>query len=295
MNKDKIKIINDTINYLKFRTDHNNYDIYKKEIRHSDTTFLTDDIKTNNSIEPEADIEKREKEECIMTKFTVEKMPEPDNETEESIIAKIKPVQQKTKILSNENWMKSITLDTFENEISDCRKCNVLAAGRKQIVFGTGNPNADIVVVGEAPGADENEQGKPFVGRAGKLLTEILKAINFSREEIFICNILKCRPPDNRNPLPDEIENCEPYLFKQLEMIKPKLILAVGTFASQTLLRSKEPLGKLRGKFHTYNGIKMMVTYHPAALLRNPNWKKPTWEDVQLFRKEYDKIVNSFN
>lgn len=295
MNKDKIKIINDTINYLKFRTDHNNYDIYKKEIRHSDKTFLSDDIKTNNSIETEADIEKREKEESIMTKFTVEKMPEPDNETEESNVTKIKPVQQKTKILSNENWMKSITLDTFENEISDCRKCSVLAAGRKQIVFGTGNPNADIVVVGEAPGADENEQGKPFVGRAGKLLTEILKAINFSREEIFICNILKCRPPDNRNPLPDEIENCEPYLFKQLEMIKPKLILAVGTFASQTLLRSKEPLGKLRGKFHTYNGIKMMVTYHPAALLRNPNWKKPTWEDVQLFRKEYDKIVNSFN
>jgi DNA polymerase len=192
-----------------------------------------------------------------------------------------------------ENWMESDSLETFADSIKDCQKCKLLARTRKQIVFGTGNPNADIVVVGEAPGADEDDQGKPFVGRAGKLLTEILKAINFTREEIFICNILKCRPPDNRNPLPDEIANCEPYLFKQLEMIKPKLILAVGTFASQTLLQTKEPLGKLRGKFHLYKGIKMMVTYHPAALLRNPNWKKPTWEDVQLFRKEYDRAVNS--
>lgn len=292
MNKDKIKIINDTINYLKFRTDHNNYDIYKKEIRHSGIPVFFNDINTNDSIEPETDL-KIGKEEGKLIRLNEEKMTELVHEPEVSSITKIKSVQEKKKILTNENWMKSQTLDAFENEIKDCSKCSVLAAGRKQIVFGTGNPNADVVVVGEAPGADEDEQGKPFVGRAGKLLTEILKAINFSREDIFICNILKCRPPENRNPLPDEIENCEPYLFKQLEMIKPKLILAVGTFASQTLLRSKEPLGKLRGKFHTYNGIKMMVTYHPAALLRNPNWKKPTWEDVQLFRKEYDLLVKS--
>ena len=149
------------------------------------------------------------------------------------------------------------------------------------------------MVIGEAPGADEDEKGEPFVGRAGKLLTDILKAINFSRDEIFICNILKCRPPDNRNPNPEEILKCEPYLLKQIELIKPKLILCVGTFAGQTMLRVKEPLGKMRGKIYnlTFNDLKVkaMVTYHPAALLRNPNWKKPTWEDVQLFRKEYDK------
>lgn len=157
--------------------------------------------------------------------------------------------------------------------------------------YGYGNPGAKVVIVGEAPGAEEDKQGKPFVGRAGKLLTDILKAVNFERDEVFICNILKCRPPENRNPLPDEILNCEPYLFKQLELIKPILILALGTFAAQTLLRSKEPLGKMRGRFHSYKGIKMMVTYHPAALLRNPGWKRPTWEDVQLFRKEYDKMI----
>jgi DNA polymerase len=160
-------------------------------------------------------------------------------------------------------------------------------------VYGTGNPNADVMVIGEAPGADEDEQGLPFVGRAGKLLTDILKAINFSREDIYICNILKCRPPDNRNPNPEEILKCEPYLIKQIELIKPKLILCVGTFAGQTMLRVKEPLGKMRGKFYniTFGNteVKVMVTYHPAALLRNPNWKKPTWEDVQLFRSEYDK------
>jgi DNA polymerase len=131
------------------------------------------------------------------------------------------------------------------------------------------------------------------VGRAGQLLTDILKAINFTREEVFICNILKCRPPENRNPLPEEIVHCEPYLIKQLELIKPKMILAVGTFAGQTLLRSKDPLGKMRGKIFDFNAgeikAKLLVTYHPAALLRNPHWKKPTWEDVKLFRQEYDK------
>ena len=293
MNKDKFKIINDTINYLKFHTDHKSYDIYEKEIRYTGRSFFSDDDKDNEIIKPEADLKMRDKKESEITKLTSETMHESVHDTIDNSKTKLKSVQENSIIQTNEKWKKSNTLDAFEDEIKDCRKCTLLAAGRKQIVFGTGNPNADVVVVGEAPGADEDEQGKPFVGRAGKLLTEILKAINFSREEIFICNILKCRPPDNRNPLPDEIVNCEPYLFKQLEMIKPKLILAVGTFASQTLLRSKEPLGKLRGKFHTYNGIKMMVTYHPAALLRNPNWKKPTWEDVQLFRKEYDSLVKS--
>jgi len=194
--------------------------------------------------------------------------------------------------LIRERWMDCNTLDSFALEIQGCPKCKVLVRTRTQVVFGVGNPKANLVVVGEAPGADEDLQGEPFVGRAGRLLTDILKAINLTREEVYICNILKCRPPENRNPLPGEIVNCEPYLFKQLDMIRPKLILAVGTFAAQTLLRSKEPLGKLRGRFHQYNGIKTMVTYHPAALLRNPNWKRPTWEDLQLLRREYDSLMN---
>lgn len=194
--------------------------------------------------------------------------------------------------LLKEDWMEASDISGLEKQINKCEKCS-LGKTRKNFVYGTGNPNADVMVIGEAPGADEDEQGLPFVGRAGKLLTDILKAINFTREEIFICNILKCRPPDNRNPNPEEILKCEPYLIKQIELIKPKLILCVGTFAGQTMLRVKEPLGKMRGKFYNIKfgntEVKVMVTYHPAALLRNPNWKKPTWEDVQLFRSEYDK------
>ena len=193
--------------------------------------------------------------------------------------------------LVREDWMDATSLDELNKMICNCQKCDLWKT-RTNFVFGVGNPNADLVCVGEAPGAEEDKQGKPFVGRAGQLLTKILEAINFQREDVYICNILKSRPPDNRNPLPYEIKQCEPYLIKQLELIKPKFILALGTFASQTLLKSKEPLGKLRGRFHSYNGIPMMVTYHPAALLRNPHWKKPTWEDVQLLRAEYDKAVN---
>lgn len=194
------------------------------------------------------------------------------------------------KVPTKEEWQNAKNLADLREAIQGCKKCPLWKT-RTNFVFGEGNPKAKLVVIGEAPGADEDEQGKPFVGRAGKLLTEILKAVDFTREEVFICNILKSRPPNNRNPLPEEIEACEPYLFKQLELIKPKLILCVGTFAAQTLLRSKEPLGKMRGKFHEYQGIPTMVTFHPAALLRNPNWKRPTWEDVQLLRKEYDKLV----
>jgi len=195
-----------------------------------------------------------------------------------------------------ENWKASESLEILESRINQCKKCT-LSHSRNKFVFGSGNPNAEVVIVGEAPGADEDLQGMPFVGKAGKLLTDILKAINFKREDVYICNILKCRPPNNRNPLPEEIEKCEPYLIKQLELIKPKMILAAGAFAGQTLLKSKEPLNKLRGKFHNLKVgdilIKVLVTFHPAALLRNPNWKYPTWEDVKLFRKEYDKIKNT--
>lgn len=192
--------------------------------------------------------------------------------------------------LTGEDWQNAEFLDELYEKIKECKKCDLWKT-RTNFVFGTGNPKAKVVVVGEAPGAEEDKQGKPFVGRAGQLLTQILASVNFTREEVFICNVLKSRPPENRNPTPDEIRACEPYLIKQLDIIKPKLILCVGTFAAQTLLKSKDSLGKMRGQFHTYNGIPLMVTFHPAALLRNPNWKRPTWEDVQLFRKEYDKLM----
>jgi uracil-DNA glycosylase family 4 len=189
----------------------------------------------------------------------------------------------------SEPWVQTTGIDELNGQICTCVKCS-LGTTRTNFVFGVGNPHADIVVIGEAPGADEDAQGEPFVGRAGQLLNKILEAIRFKREEVFICNILKCRPPNNRDPLPEEVELCEPYLWKQLELIKPKMILCLGRIAGQSLLKTNDTLGSLRGKFFDYRGIKLMVTYHPAALLRNPNWKKPAWEDVQLFRKTYDEM-----
>ncbi len=189
-----------------------------------------------------------------------------------------------------EEWNFSETIEELNSRICGCQKC-ALGATRTKFVFGVGNPNADIVIVGEAPGADEDAKGEPFVGRAGQLLNKILEAVEFKREEVYICNILKCRPPGNRNPLPEEINLCEPYLKKQLDLIKPKLILILGKVAADTLLNLKQPLNKMRGKVHHYNGIKTMVTFHPAALLRNPNWKRPTWEDMQQFKKIYEELT----
>ncbi|MEA1936453.1 MAG: uracil-DNA glycosylase, partial [Thermodesulfobacteriota bacterium] len=166
----------------------------------------------------------------------------------------------------------------------DCQRCP-LHQGRNNLVFGEGDPNANLVFVGEAPGADEDLQGKPFIGRAGQLLTKIIKAMGLTREEVYICNILKCRPPGNRNPKPEEILACEPFLIKQLQAIKPEVICALGTFAAQTLLNTNVPISLLRGKFHSYQGIKFMPTYHPAYLLRNPGAKKQVWEDAQMIMK----------
>ncbi len=188
-----------------------------------------------------------------------------------------------------ENLSEYKTLDSLYGNIHNCQKCP-LGKTRNSFVFGIGNPNADIMVIGEAPGAEEDKQGIPFVGRAGKLLTDILKAINFDREEVYIANILKCRPPNNRNPLPAEMQECMPYLFKQIELIKPKAIICLGLVASTSLLNVKSSLTKLRGNIYEVQGIKTMVTYHPAALLRNPNWKRGCWEDVQKFRKLFDSI-----
>ena len=177
-------------------------------------------------------------------------------------------------------------------QVSVCTKC-ALHATRTRTVFGVGHPDADIVFVGEAPGADEDPRGEPFVGRAGQLLTKILQAVGFEREDVFIANVLKCRPPQNRDPLPDEVAHCEPYLLRQLEILEPKIICALGRISAQTLLQTKDSLTKLRGQVHDYHGIKMVVTYHPAALLRNPNWKRPTWDDVQRMRQLYDELVGA--
>ena len=170
-------------------------------------------------------------------------------------------------------------------DIGDCTRCKLHTLGRSQIVFGVGNPQADLMFVGEAPGADEDIQGVPFVGRAGQLLTKIIEAIGMKREDVYIANVIKCRPPQNRNPEPDEVEKCEPFLFRQIAVIKPKVIVALGKFGAQTLLRTLDPISRLRGRVFEYRGAKLIPTFHPAYLLRNPSSKREVWEDMKLVRK----------
>jgi DNA polymerase len=178
----------------------------------------------------------------------------------------------------------------LRDEIGDCRRCQ-LSQGRTHVVFGTGNPDADVVFVGEAPGRDEDIKGEPFVGKAGQLLTRIINAMGLTRDDVYICNVIKCRPPDNRDPLPAEIEMCEPFLKEQLRIIKPRAICALGTFASQTLLKSEVRISRLRGQFRDYNGIPLMPTYHPSFLLRNPHAKRDVWEDVKMVMELLDLPV----
>ena len=182
--------------------------------------------------------------------------------------------------------MRAQTLEELREAIGDCRLCR-LCAGRTHIVFGVGNPEAKLMFVGEGPGRDEDIQGEPFVGRAGQLLTDIItKGMGMKRQDVYIANVVKCRPPDNRNPEPDEVAACEPFLRKQIEIIRPKIIVGMGKFAVQTLLQSKAPISKLRGNWKTYHGIKLMPTFHPAYLLRNPADKKLVWEDIKKVIKE---------
>jgi len=183
------------------------------------------------------------------------------------------------------------SLDSVASAIATCTRCPLYATA-KNPVPGEGNSQADFMLVGEAPGATEDETGRPFVGHAGQLLEKILAAIKFTREDVFIVNVLKHRPPGNRNPRPEEVSACSPYLVRQIELIRPKVLVALGTFAAQTLLDTKLSIGKLRGQIHRYYGVPLVVTYHPAALLRNPAWKRPTWEDVQLARRILDRAVS---
>jgi uracil-DNA glycosylase len=176
-------------------------------------------------------------------------------------------------------------LVAVRTEIGDCTRCKLHAQGRTQIVFGVGSPDADLMFVGEAPGSDEDIQGIPFVGRAGQLLTKIIEAIGLKRDEVYIANVIKCRPPGNRNPEPDEVAMCEPFLFKQIDVIKPKVIVALGKFGAQTLLRTLDPISRLRGRVYDYRGAKLIPTFHPAYLLRNPASKREVWEDMKLVRR----------
>ncbi|MEQ1731385.1 MAG: uracil-DNA glycosylase [Vicinamibacterales bacterium] len=177
-------------------------------------------------------------------------------------------------------------LEMVRTEIGPaCTRCKLHTLGRSQVVFGVGNPNAQLMFVGEAPGADEDEQGVPFVGRAGQLLTKIIEAIELKRDDVYIANVIKCRPPQNRNPEPDEVEQCEPFLFQQIDAIKPRVIVALGKFGAQTLLRTQEPISRLRGRVFDYRGSKLVPTFHPAYLLRNPPAKREVWEDMKLVRQ----------
>jgi len=180
---------------------------------------------------------------------------------------------------------EGVSLESIRHDIGDCTRCPLHALGRRQIVFGVGNPNADLMFVGEAPGADEDVQGEPFVGRAGQLLTKIIEAIGLSRSDVYIANVIKCRPPGNRNPEPAEVATCKPFLMQQIDTIRPKVIVALGTFAAHALLDTDTPISRLRGRVQPFRGgIKLVPTFHPAFLLRSPDRKRDVWEDMKLVR-----------
>jgi uracil-DNA glycosylase len=217
-----------------------------------------------------------------------QKQPDPDD----AMLFELPPAtpQSTPQARVDEAWMHAEDLQGFNGQISGCLKC-ALGHTRTKFVFGVGNPHATLMFVGEAPGADEDAQGEPFVGRAGQLLNKILAAITMNREDVYICNILKCRPPNNRTPFPEEVELCIPYLKKQIALIKPKLIVCLGLTAAQNILQVNDSLTKLRGRTLQFEGTPLRVTYHPAALLRNPNWKQPTWEDFQAIQKLHAELV----
>lgn len=206
----------------------------------------------------------------------VEKLPIKQVGTNKSA-KKIEPLDHQTNAPTH--YLTS-ALEAIRSEIGDCKRCK-LCKQRKNIVFGVGNPKAELMFVGEGPGADEDEQGEPFVGRAGQLLTKIIIAMGLKREDAYIANCVKCRPPNNRNPEPDELETCMPFLMKQIEAIKPRIIVCLGAVATKDILKSEVPISKLRGKVIEWNGYNLMPTFHPAFLLRNPNMKRPVWEDMQ--------------
>lgn len=191
---------------------------------------------------------------------------------------------------STEHAALSTDLESIRALIGECTRCKLHTLGRQMIVFGSGNPSADLMFVGEAPGSDEDEQGVPFVGRAGQLLTKIIEAIGLTRDDVYIANVIKCRPPGNRNPEPDEVATCEPFLFQQIDSIKPRVIVALGSFAAHTLLKTDVPISRIRGKLHDYRGAQLIPTFHPAYLLRSPERKREVWEDMKLVKSLLDQV-----
>ncbi len=186
---------------------------------------------------------------------------------------------------------KTESLEGLREFIGDCRRCKLWGL-RKNLVFGVGNPNAELMFIGEGPGAEEDARGEPFVGRAGQLLTDIIeRGMGMKRAEVYICNVIKCRPPDNRNPEPDEVASCEPFMMRQIELVKPRVIVGLGTFAVQAVLKVKTPISRLRGNWHDVRGVRMMPTFHPAYLLRNPSDKRLVWQDVQQVLKELGRPI----
>lgn len=204
----------------------------------------------------------------------------------------LKPTVNMTNIELSSEWKQATNLNELFELIHECTQCP-LGLTRTKFVFGEGNPNADILIIGEAPGKDEDEQGMPFVGRAGQLLTQILESVGIKREDVFIANICKCRPPNNRRPETFEVDKCEPFLHKQIELINPEFIISLGLTSIDTLLKKKHKMGDIRGEFFDYHSKKLMVTYHPAALLRNPNWKRPVWEDMKKLKLAYNEYLKN--
>ncbi|MFH1076011.1 MAG: uracil-DNA glycosylase [Pseudomonadota bacterium] len=203
------------------------------------------------------------------------------------------PFSNKTREILD-RWGRRDDLGDIRNELKDCHRCK-LCAGRKNIVFGKGDPHARLVFVGEGPGYEEDIQGEPFVGAAGRLLTDIIKAINLTRNEVYICNVVKCRPPQNRTPEPEEIRECKPFLLRQLKAICPKVVCTLGAVATQALLKTNEAITRLRGKSYDYQGMCLIPTYHPAYLLRNPGKKRETWEDIQMVQKKLSVVDYEHN
>jgi len=206
------------------------------------------------------------------------------------------PVEENTVELANLKSESGVTdpvqaLKAIREDLGDCTRCRLSKQGRKQIVFGVGNPKADLMFIGEAPGADEDQQGEPFVGRAGQLLNNMIKAMGLRREDVYIANIIKCRPPGNRTPERDECETCSPFLMRQIAAIKPKAIVALGAVAAKTLLAINAPMSEFRGRWFDFRGTKLAVTYHPAFLLRDPRQKKETWKDLQMVMKDLGMAV----
>ncbi len=206
--------------------------------------------------------------------------------------ARVAPLAELPEAMAALETSTAATLEILRDQVASCTKCHELAATRKQTVFGVGNPRARLCFLGEAPGADEDRLGEPFVGKGGQLLNKILEACGLKREDVYILNVIKCRPPGNRNPTPQEAQNCRPYLLRQLELIQPEFICCLGAVAAQNLLQTNDAIGKLRGRVHEYQGIQVVCTYHPAYLLRNPAAKKFTWDDMKLLMREMGTPVD---